>query len=238
MFTPPPSPFRPPLQPDALPMDEKDFSESEFGQDAEEGRTIETAILLTMSHAELEQQRKKGVGRRIRWIVVLVPAILILIALSTHIASSCSPFSTRHAFQSLERQHHRNVSSGHFHKRSPIPQTQPQGLTLSNTASVTGSQLSTNPSGSSNSPTSTNPVPQTSQTIPPAPPASAPAVLPTPFPQPFDSVGATTNLSTSSCQAFFQNMTQADDFRKCRPLGLLLQFGSDFIEVSLDLYFS
>ncbi|KLO19394.1 hypothetical protein SCHPADRAFT_818271 [Schizopora paradoxa] len=215
-------------------MDGKDFLKSDFGLEAESGRSIDTTVRFAVAHTELELQRKRAIGRRIRWIVVLVPAFFVLVALSTHFASSCTHFSTPSVFANLETwQHHDNASSVAIRKRSPSPQS--QGLTLSNTVSTTGSSLSTNPSGTSNSPTSTSSVPQTSQTIPPAPAASNPPVLPTPFPQPFDSVGATTNLSTSSCQAFFQNMTQADDFRKCRPLSLLLQFGSAFIEAQTNL---
>lgn len=187
--------------------------------------------------AELDLQRKKGVGRRVRWIVVLVPALLILVAFSTHIASSTSPFSINNSSGNLEtwpRQfEHDNTFPRVFHKRASVAST--QAVTLSNSA--TASSFATNPSDSaSNSPTQTTSISQVSQTIPPAPPASAPPVLPTPFPQPFDSVGATSNLSTSSCQTFFQNMTQADDFRKCRPLSLLLQFGSAFIEVSFPTH--
>lgn len=235
MFTPPPSPLRLPLQPERLSMDEKSFSNSESVLEVEGNE----AEMSARSMVSLDLQKKKGIGRRVRWIVVLVPIVLILVAFSTHLASSSSPFLMHNAPGNLEtwQPEHDNIFSSSFHKRTPSPQSQPQALTISNT--VSASRLSTNPSGTqSNSATPTTSISQTSQTIPPAPPASAPPVLPTPFPQPFDSVGATTNLSTSSCQTFFQNMTQADDFRKCRPLSLLLQYGSAFFEVSFDIYHS
>ena len=104
-------------------------------------------------------------------------------------------------------------------------------LSLSFSQSIT--KRSPFPDGTSSSPSPTTTVPQTQQTIPPAPDANSPPPLPTPFPQPFDSVGATTNLSTLACQAFFENMTQTTPFRSCRPLSLLVQSSEEFLEVSL-----
>jgi hypothetical protein len=71
-------------------------------------------------------------------------------------------------------------------------------------------------------------VPVSDQLVPTVP-ATAP-VLPTPFPQALDA-GIAQNFSTSSCAAFFANMTSAAPFRTCRPFSLLLESSGAFINV-------
>ncbi len=125
MFTPPPSP------PERLSMDEKSFSNSESVLEVEGNE----AEMSARSMVSLDLQKKKGIGRRVRWIVVLVPIVLILVAFSTHLASSSSPFLMHNAPGNLEtwQPEHDNIFSSSFHKRTPSPQSQPQALTISNT---------------------------------------------------------------------------------------------------------
>ena len=167
---------------------------------------------------------KRRIARRTRWTVLLVPAVLLLVGLSSRHLSRNSALSELESFiHDSPPLHIHEHDVHHFaHKRSP------QTATLSNSATPSESSLV-----NSQTPSSTTVVPQTSQTIPTVPDSSNPPPLPTPFPQPYDSTGATTNLSTVGCQNFFTNMTQSIEFRQCRPLSLLEQFSSEFIQVSL-----
>ena len=166
---------------------------------------------------------KRRIARRTRWTVLLVPAVLLLVGLSSRHLSRNSALSELESFIHDSPLHIYEHDAHHFaHKRSP------QTATLSNSATPSESSLV-----NSQTPSSTTVVPQTSQTIPTVPDSSNPPPLPTPFPQPYDSTGATTNLSTVGCQNFFTNMTQSIEFRQCRPLSLLEQFSSEFIQVSL-----
>lgn len=208
MFTPPP------LR--RFEDDEKDIPDVDMTMDSK-------AEPVPLPSPHVKTLHKKQIGRRIRLIMVLATAVLILVTLSTrHCTRSNSP-----------RSNPSNSTSDDWFPLPSIHKRHPQVLSVSNPVSgntrATGGLQTVAP----NTPTPTSSVPQTSQTIPPAPPASNPPALPTPFPQPYDSVGATTNLSTQACQAFFTNMTQADDFRKCRPLSLLLSYSNVFIQVSI-----
>jgi hypothetical protein len=68
--------------------------------------------------------------------------------------------------------------------------------------------------------------------IPTAPtaPSTAIDIVPTPFPEPFD-LSLSWNFTTTSCQNFFLNFTQSDDFRRCRPFSFLLGTSSAFTRV-------
>lgn len=224
--------------PDEKPPIAVESESSQFEESIYTARQDSTLIPMMSAISE----HKKRVGRRIRWAILLVPAVLILVTLSTRRVavfdsswidtvlgvrkgwSNDSMLASPSAGCWADHGQQGHLPLGARHKRSPYPQT--QALTLSKSASPSDSSLS-----QSRGATPTTTIPQTSQTIPPAPPAASPPVLPTPFPQPYDSVGATTNLSTQACQQFFVNMTQSDSFRKCRPLSLLLEFGSSFIQV-------
>ncbi|KAL5522573.1 hypothetical protein ACEPAG_8590 [Sanghuangporus baumii] len=125
------------------------------------------------------------------------------------------------------------------HKRQTLSLTNPAAPSssilitpdASNSALNSGSGSgSVSPTGTDSSSSPTTTVPQTEQTIPPVPDTSNPPALPTPFPQPFDTTGATSNVTTQACANFFTNMTQTLPFRSCRPFSLLEQFSSEFIE--------
>ena len=115
----------------------------------------------------------------------------------------------------------------HQHRRQEATQLSEASVQsteiIATSVSATGSQTDT--------PTSTTSVPQTEQTIPPVPDSSNPPTLPTPFPQPYDTLGVASGVKTQGCQTFFQNMTQSEAFRTCRPFSLLLQYSTEFIEV-------
>lgn len=204
-------------------------------------------------------EQKRRTGRRTRWAVLLVPAVLILVALTSRRISMFGAFDDdwdsaldadvdgiRHEAaddglspetevvwrnEDIQQQGH------HRHKRQTLSLSNPAVpsssdlITESSSSSPSSSDLSSSAAPSETaSPTTT--VPQTEQTIPPVPDSSNPPVLPTPFPQPYDTTGATSNLTTQACVNFFTNMTQAKEFRTCRPFSLLEYYSSDFIEVS------
>ncbi|GLB42088.1 hypothetical protein LshimejAT787_1101030 [Lyophyllum shimeji] len=165
---------------------------------------------------------KRRIGRRTRWAVVLVPLVLVLITASTRYLLHPAAFDIfadvpgarswdKLASQALNWTPHR----GH---RNLAPRQ-----LLASTSSAP-SAPSTSPS-----PTSTDnfnaPVP----TVPSTPPS-----LPTPFLQPFDA-NLTQNFSSISCFDFFKNMTNALAFRSCRPMSLLLDSSSEFIDAQSNL---
>ncbi|KZT37439.1 hypothetical protein SISSUDRAFT_1062793 [Sistotremastrum suecicum HHB10207 ss-3] len=78
------------------------------------------------------------------------------------------------------------------------------------------------PSSSASSPSS--------GAVPPVPtdPATASGLVPTPFPQPFDGSTIGSNFTTVACQTFFLNLTQSEQFRRCRPFSLLLSSSVQF----------
>lgn len=71
--------------------------------------------------------------------------------------------------------------------------------------------------------------PSSVPTVPSAP-STATGIVPTPFPEPFD-LSLSWNFSTTSCQNYFLNFTQADSFRRCRPFSFLLGTSSKFTDV-------
>ena len=181
MFTPPPSPLPPP--------------ESSSGQPV--------PAVPPESSCSPALQRKRASG--IRWSILAVPAVLILITLSTRYISHPA------LFDSISGNPHGPHDSAEFndwgfHKRHPSP----QHPTVPHVARADNDPLN-----------SVITVP----TIPTNPP------LPTPFPQPFDTT-LSRNFSTQACLNFFTNMTLSLQFRQCRPFGLLTQYSSEFIDVS------
>lgn len=161
--------------------------------------------------SELEVVRRKiksQTTRRIRWTILLVPAILILIAVPTRYFSQLQELA---AWPSqLELSDFGLPAEWQAHKREPFPEPAPLPQQSSG--------------GNSSSPTITT---QTVPTIPASPPQ-----LPTPFPQALDQ-SISSNFSTQGCQNFFLNMTASAAFRTCRPFSLLFQTSSDFVLVSL-----
>lgn len=140
--------------------------------------------------------------------IFLVPAALILITASTRYLRMPRRVETSWVPTPMR---------GQLHRRSPNPEPQaPSSAVVTPTSSGTSAAPSSSSSGS----VSTQPLP----TIPSTPPP-----LPTPFPQPFDTT-LSQNFSTVNCQNFFQNITQAESFRECRPFSLLQQSSSSFIE--------
>lgn len=164
------------------------------------------------SSSELEDVRRRKIKsqttRRIRWTILLVPAILVLIAVPTRYFSQLQELV---AWPSqLELSNFGLGKEWHAHKREPSPEPAPLPQQSSG--------------GNSNSPSITT---QTVPTIPASPPQ-----LPTPFPQALDQ-SISSNFSTQGCQNFFLNMTASAAFRTCRPFSLLFQTSSDFVLVSL-----
>ncbi|TDL25162.1 hypothetical protein BD410DRAFT_765773 [Rickenella mellea] len=181
----------------------------------------------------------KSPRHRLRWALLVVPAVLILITLSTRYVSHPAAFdafvdpTSAWPLSLVDWSPH----TPHVHKRSPSPKPAPAPVAspapqLSNplgnpsTTPTPASGASVSPSASGSSTTSAD---QTHQTIPTVP--SSQPVLPTPFPQPFDT-SLSNNFSTQGCNAFFVNMTQTDAFRTCRPFSLLQQSSSQFIQQS------
>ncbi|KAL5499163.1 hypothetical protein ACEPAH_1681 [Sanghuangporus vaninii] len=147
------------------------------------------------------------------------------------VVASLQGDSERHE-QTTYRVHH--VQN---HRRQTLSLTNPAAPSSSilitpdaSHSAVNSDSGSVSPTGTDSSSSPTTTVPQTEQTIPSVPDASNPPVLPTPFPQPFDTTGATGNVTTQTCANFFTNMTQTLPFRSCRPFSLLEQFSSEFIE--------
>lgn len=156
-------------------------------------------------------EQKRDIGRRTGWTVLLVPLVIILITASTRYLFhpvAFDVFCNPPTWDTL-------VSKGMNwtpHKRHPLPE--PQIPSSSTTTSSTPSSSTT-----------------VSQPIPTIP--SSPPTLPTPFPQPFDS-DLSRNFSTVSCSNFLSNMTNALDFRSCRPFSLLSSTSATFINAQYN----
>jgi len=187
MFTPPPSPLPPQLEMNA--------GETPFPEPS-------------------PQEIKHRIATRTKLGILLVPAILMIITLSTRYITHPAFFDSLSGAPG-ERLFDSDQSTWNLHRRHPgnpatstvaISQTIPPSLAASSTAT-------TNPPLSTSIP---------APTIPTNP------VLPTPFPQPFDTT-ISENFSTISCLNFFSNMTAALDFRECRSFGLLSQTSSAFL---------
>jgi hypothetical protein len=178
MFTPPPSPLPP----------RKSFSD----------QSAPAVLPESLPSAAI----KRRTASRTRWAILAVPAVLVLITLTTRCIShpalldSISPFPLGPYDSSV-------FDDWGLHKPHPSPKNPviPHVVRANNNPSVT--------------------VP----TIPNNPP------LPTPFPQPFDTT-LSKNFSTQACINFYTNMTLSLPFRRCRPFGLLAEYSSQFIQVS------
>lgn len=201
MFTPPPSPQ--PSNSKQLSTPSTDTSSS-------------TLSPPSFPNAMSSHDQKRQTGRRFKWAVLIVPAVLVLITASTHYLAHPGIFDI---FSSPSTDFSRVFTSDNhwrLHKRHPFPQPD---SSPSPSLAVSGPAASSPPS-----PTiSTQPIP----TLPGPPPT-----LPTPFPQPYDPQ-LTLNFSSVSCLSFFTNMTQSTAFRTCRPFSLLSGTSATFINVSL-----
>lgn len=178
MFTPPPSPLPP--------------------QESSSGQPTSVASAESSYNATL----KRGRTSRIRWSVLAVPAVLVLITLTTRYISHPVLFDSISGF-SREPHDDAEFDTWGLHNRHP------QHIAVSHVARADDDQSSVT----------------TVPTIPVNPP------LPTPFPQPFDTT-LSRNFSTQACMDFYTNMTLSLQFRQCRPFGLLTQYSSQFILVS------
>ncbi|KAF4564847.1 hypothetical protein EYR40_011020 [Pleurotus pulmonarius] len=94
-------------------------------------------------------------------------------------------------------------------------------------AAPSATSLSPAPSASTTAATA-QPLP----TVPASAPTSPP--VPTPFPQPFDS-DISTNFSSNSCFNFFTDMLNRQEFRSCRPFGLLVGSSDEFLKAQNNL---
>ncbi|KAF5390831.1 hypothetical protein D9757_004456 [Collybiopsis confluens] len=97
------------------------------------------------------------------------------------------------------------------------------------TGTPTGTQLMTGTAASTSSSTVT---PTTVQDLPSIP-SSSPA-LPTPFLQPWDS-NIAQNFSSQNCFSFFFAMINDNNFRRCRPFGLLQMTSNQFSNLQSNL---
>ncbi|KAL5523183.1 hypothetical protein ACEPAF_1450 [Sanghuangporus sanghuang] len=253
---------------------------------------VQVAPTQAQAHAEAiirDYERKKRTARRTRWAVLLVPAVLVLVALTSRrvltpfgapdeleealdrgidvnanvnvnaldgmkvgddaalLVPSRSEVRTDSVVASLQgdsERHGQTYRIHHIqnHKRQTLSLTDPAAPSSSvlitpdaSNSALSSDSGSVSPTGTDSSSSPTTTVPQTEQTIPPVPDTSNPPALPTPFPQPFDTTGATSNVTTQTCANFFTNMTQTLPFRSCRPFSLLEQFSSEFIEAQTNL---
>ncbi|KAI0701392.1 hypothetical protein BC835DRAFT_1323951 [Cytidiella melzeri] len=149
---------------------------------------------------DLRQQSKLETTRRIRWTILLVPAILILITASTRYISQFASISSWPSEQESVSSGMPTGWQGHRREANPEPAPLPQTDTA-------GSNITT-------------------QSVPQIP--STPPQLPSPFPQALDE-SLSTNFTTQACENFFLNMTSSAPFRSCRPFSLLFQTSSEFV---------
>ncbi|TFY56852.1 hypothetical protein EVJ58_g7385 [Rhodofomes roseus] len=212
-------------------------------------------IIVDQAHLRMLMKKRRN-ARRLKFSVLVVPAALIIITLSTRYMShpavldvfsgdSAAPgwralaasvldwegnIHERHDKRELEYQLDLEGRSPQTASGISFPsETATSASTASATATAT-SIMTASETDTSTTPTAT----VTDNSAAPTIPAEAP-VLPTPFPQPFDSTGITTNFSTDGCREFFVNMTQTAPFRECRPFSLLVQHSSAFIEAQFNL---
>ena len=181
MFTPPPSPLHP-LEPSS-----------------------DSSAPAVLPEPSPDAALKHKTTSRVRWSTLAVPAVLLLITVTTRCISHPALLDSFSAFP-----HEPHDSSQFYdwglHKEHPNPQHPVVPHAARANISPTPSVIA---------------VP----TIPVNPP------LPTPFPQPFDTT-LSNNFSTQACIDFYNNMTLSLPFRRCRPFGLLAAYSSQFIEVS------
>ncbi|THG99988.1 hypothetical protein EW145_g7157 [Phellinidium pouzarii] len=250
MFTPPPSPLLVPgivvatdntheekgqqmyLTVPSIPSNARD---DDYDNDSISMQAVRAAAAVMADN----HQRKQQTARRTRWAILLVPAVLVLVAVTTRQALTFDVFEEldKHSEVWLGGTSLRHGQS--HHKRVPQTLSLSSDLVVpSSTIFVSSvSALDSAQSGSqtaSQTPSSTA-VPIAQQTIPPAPNASDPPTLPIPFPVAFDAIGAGSNVTTLSCQNFFLNMTQTEPFLSCRPLSLLEQYSEAFLQSQTNL---
>lgn len=149
---------------------------------------------------------KKRKTSRIRWSILAVPAVLVIITLTSRCISHPVLLDWISALPHESRGNSEFDDWG-LHK----PHHSPQHHAGSHVARANDNAT----------PTTT-----TVPTIPVNPP------VPTPFPQPFDTT-ISKNFSTEGCADFYNNMTLSLPFRRCRPFGLLAEYSSQFIQVSV-----
>ncbi|CCL98222.1 uncharacterized protein FIBRA_00216 [Fibroporia radiculosa] len=180
--------------------------------------------------------RKRRTARHTRWTVLLIPLVLIIITLSTRYLSHpavldvLSPDSYPPGWQNLAMSllNGQSPRHGRHSKRGQESGATSTVISFQNTSSLpTPTSSSPSTSASSSTPSSTGDASSSVPSIPTAP------VLPTPFPQPFTALPQT--FSTESCQVFFENMTQAEPFRECRPFSLLFQSSEEFLEAQKNI---
>jgi hypothetical protein len=199
MFTPPPSP-RNPLFP--------------TGRSSVALEKVEAcASPLQSCHSP---DTTKRVGRRIKWMAILVPLTLILITLSLRYVTH--PAALDLLLPDLPSPSGPRTWKSCLSDWSPHIRHRRQSAPTSSISFPGGSPTA------SAAPSSSGPA-QSLPTIP-----STPPVLPTPFPRPFDT--SFTRNFTNECYGFFVNISSAPSFLSCRPFSLLLQSSQQFIEVS------
>ncbi|KAI0916010.1 hypothetical protein AcV5_003466 [Taiwanofungus camphoratus] len=189
---------------------------------------------------------KQRTARHTRWTVLLVPAALVLVTLSTRYLTHPAALDALAPSRPSDWVTWAATLSDwhpHNHKRSPEPQDSGSGAGASDSIIVFPSVQSSSSSSSSAPSTPSTPTtssassasspPLSSTTAVPTIPATPP-VLPTPFPQAFDTT-LSNNFSTESCEVFFQNMTEQAAFRSCRAFSLLVQSSSAFIKAQTNL---
>jgi hypothetical protein len=172
-----------------------------------------------------QPQLKKAAGRRYTFWVLLLPLCLIVLTLASHYPHLINGWNSQTLFHNPLRSSHttRSVDIIPLNRRQPSTTSAP---ILSNPFS----QASATPSMSApqSSPSATKNGLPVVPTISP----DTPGILPTPFPQPFD-VSLSSNFSSSQCQDFFLSFTQDTNFRRCRPISLLLGTSQQFNQVRL-----
>jgi len=225
MFTPPPSPLPAPYDdipfvssslPTLLPSHQPSMAFKLSSPPARE-RWEHVSVLAI-------HDRKRQTGWRTYIMAIMVPLSLVLVTLSTRyftpslfvdLMAGLFPSRPNPAYGA-------NWISDSLHplqRRQVGPSTSTSGIFFPSL----GAESSSIP------PTPTQSTGATVPTIPTSPP-----VLPTPFPQPFDTTFAN-NFTTTSCGAFFTNMTQSLPFRQCRPFSFLSQASSAFLQAQSNL---
>ncbi|TFK67343.1 hypothetical protein BDN72DRAFT_105336 [Pluteus cervinus] len=200
--------------------------------------------LLQQHHEEQDKSTalKRRIGRNTRWLAIFVPLILVLVTLSTRYFSHPAVFDVLSG-EVRGGKGKELPFSWEIHKRHPQAGALAAdddnlnngggSVTATAVSLLSASGISTAPQspGSSTSQPALATVAATAQPLPTVP--NNPP-LPTPFPQPFDS-SLSQNFSSSSCFAFFNNMTTAAPFRTCRPFSLLLQSSNQFLGAQQNL---
>ncbi|KAJ3984891.1 hypothetical protein F5890DRAFT_1474189 [Lentinula detonsa] len=244
----------PPPQGSMSPLHPKSF---EYGRDTSQQQYREHEY-------QQSSDVKRRIGRQIKWTAFAIPVVLILITLSKHYSVELLSMTWVNDQQTEEHQnthwqdhtlnmeidesysshllHHHvfqlagsrkdEMTSEKVFRRQETTDVSVSIATGTATATELATPTSTAAVSASDSATATTTVPATAQTLPTIP-TSTP-VLPIPFPQPWDS-SITQNFSSQSCYNFFLNMTNSQDFRSCRPFGLLQNTSDDFADFQTNL---